>query len=97
MQELPGYHREKAAVLARLRRVEGQIRGLQRQIETDTYCIDVLTQVAAATKALQAVGLLLLDDHLRHCVAGAAASGDLARADELVHEATRAVERLLRS
>ncbi len=97
MQELPGYHREKAAVLARLRRVEGQIRGLQRQIETDTYCIDVLTQVAAATKALQAVGLLLLDDHLRHCVADAAASGDRARADELVHEATRAVERLLRS
>jgi DNA-binding FrmR family transcriptional regulator len=97
VHDVPGYHGEKEAVLARLRRIEGQVRGLQRQVEADTYCIDVLTQVAAVTKALQAVGLVLLDEHLRHCVADAAASGNRARTDDLVHEATRAVERLLRS
>ena len=59
----------KAAVLARLKRVEGQIRGLQRMVESDTYCIDVLTQVSAATRALDSVALLMLDDHLHHCVA----------------------------
>ena len=91
----PGYHDDKDQVLSRLRRIEGQVRGLQRQVETDTYCIDVLTQLAAVTKALQGVGLRLLDDHLRHCVAGAAANGG--RTEELVHEATKAVERLLRS
>ena len=91
----PGYHDDKDQVLSRLRRIEGQVRGLQRQVETDTYCIDVLTQLAAVTKALQGVGLRLLDDHLRHCVAGAAANGG--RSEELVHEATKAVERLLRS
>lgn len=66
-------------------------------IEDDTYCIDVLTQVAAVSKALQGVGVQLLDEHLRHCVAGAASAGDQTRTDELVHEATRAVERMLRS
>ena len=91
----PGYHDDKQQVLSRLRRIEGQVRGLQRQVETDTYCIDVLTQLAAVTKALQGVGLHLLDDHLQHCVAGAAANGG--RTEELVHEATKAVERLLRS
>jgi DNA-binding FrmR family transcriptional regulator len=93
----PGYHDDKTQVLARLRRVEGQVRGLQRLIEDDTYCIDVLTQVAAASKALQGVGLLLLDEHLRHCVVGAAASGDSTRTEELVTEATKAVERMLRA
>lgn len=84
-------------MLARLKRIEGQVRGLQRLIDEDTYCIDVLTQVAAVSKALQGVGLHLLDEHLQHCVAGAAASGDTARTSELVHEATKAVERLLRA
>lgn len=94
----PGYHDDKAAVLKRLRRVEGQVRGLQRMVEADEYCIDVLTQVAAATKALQGVAVQLLDDHLRHCVSGAmAGDADDGRADALVTEATRAVERLLRS
>ena len=93
----PGYHDDKTQVLARLRRVEGQVRGLQRLIEDDTYCIDVLTQVAAASKALQGVGLLLLDEHLRHCVVSAAASGDSTRTEELVTEATKAVERMLRA
>jgi DNA-binding FrmR family transcriptional regulator len=93
----PGYHDEKDAVLKRLRRVEGQVRGLQRMVEADDYCIDVLTQVAATTKALQGVAVQLLDDHLRHCVNGAASAGDDHLADDLVGEATRAVERLLRS
>ena len=93
----PGYSADKQRVMARLRRVEGQIRGLQRMVETDTYCIDVLTQIAAASKALQGVGLHLLDEHLQHCVAGAAASGDAKRTDALVHEATKAVERMLRA
>ncbi len=86
---------QKPQVLARLRRIEGQVRGLQRMIDDDTYCIDVLTQVAAVTKALQGVGLHLLDEHLQHCVAGAAADGE--QTDALVKEATKAVERLLRS
>jgi DNA-binding FrmR family transcriptional regulator len=92
----PGYSAEKQQLLTRLRRIEGQVRGLQRMIDDDTYCIDVLTQVAAVTKALQGVGLQLLEGHLGHCVAGAAAGHD-ARTDELVHEATKAVERLLRA
>jgi DNA-binding FrmR family transcriptional regulator len=97
----PGYHDDKAQVLARLRRIEGQVRGLQRLVEEDTYCIDVLTQLAAVTKALQGVGLRLLDEHLRHCVVGAARSDhgadDDGHVDALVHEATTAIERLLRS
>jgi DNA-binding FrmR family transcriptional regulator len=95
MHGAPGYADDKQKVLARLRRIEGQVRGLQRMVDDDTYCIDVLTQVAAITKALQGVGLHLLDDHLQHCVAGAAANGE--QTQELVAEATRAVERLLRS
>lgn len=91
----PGYHDDKQHLLSRLRRIEGQVRGLQRLVEDDTYCIDVLTQVAATSKALQGVGVRLLDEHLRHCVAGAA--GASGRTDELVGEATRAVERLLRA
>ncbi len=93
----PGYHADKDALLTRLRRIEGQVRGLQRMVDGDTYCIDVLTQVAAVTKALQGVGVQLLDEHLRHCVAGAAASGDGEHTEHLVSEATRAVERMLRS
>lgn len=93
--QTPGYASDKAQLLARLRRIEGQVRGLQRMVEADAYCIDVLTQVAAVSKALQGVGVKLLDEHLQHCVTGAAANAD--RTEELVHEATRAVERLLRA
>jgi DNA-binding FrmR family transcriptional regulator len=93
----PGYSADKQQVLARLKRIEGQVRGLQRLVDEDTYCIDVLTQVAAVSKALQGVGLQLLDEHLQHCVAGAAASGDGERTESLVHEATKAVERMLRA
>jgi DNA-binding FrmR family transcriptional regulator len=97
MPTTPGYHDDKPAVLARLKRVEGQIRGLQRMVEDDTYCIDVLTQVSAATKALQSVAVQLLDDHLRHCVAHAVQSDDQGEADRIITEASRAVERLVKS
>ena len=70
-----GYTDHKDAYLKRLRRIEGQVRGLQRMVEEDTYCIDVLTQISAVTKALQQVGLLLLDEHIRHCVLDAAEQG----------------------
>lgn len=92
----PGYSATKDAHLKRLRRVEGQVRGLQRQVENDTYCIDVLTQVSAATKALEAFALSLLEEHLRHCVAEAVrAGGD--EADAKVKEASAAIARLVRS
>ena len=93
---LPGYIDNKDDQLRRLRRVEGQIRGLQRMVESDTYCIDILTQVSAATKALEAVALGLLDDHLRHCLNHAAAdpSVDL---DTKISEASAAIARLVRS
>ena len=97
MDNTPGYSEDKQQLLARLRRIEGQVRGLGRLIEDDTYCIDVLTQVAAVSKALQGVGVKLLDEHLQHCVAGAAASGDRDHTERLVHEASKAVERLLRA
>jgi DNA-binding FrmR family transcriptional regulator len=91
-----GYTMHKDDFLRRLRRIEGQVRGLQRMIDDDTYCIDVLTQIASVTKALQGVGLGLLDEHLRHCVVeAAAADGD--EGEARVHEAVAAVERLLRS
>ncbi len=91
---MPGYISDKDALLARLRRIEGQVRGLQRQVESETYCIDVLTQVSATTKALQSVALLLLDDHLGHCVAHATDADDR---DQKVTEASRAIARLVRS
>jgi DNA-binding FrmR family transcriptional regulator len=97
MAHEPGYHAEKDALLKRLRRIEGQVRGLQRMVEDDTYCIDVLTQVAAATKALQSVAVGLVDEHLRHCVANAVRSGDPAETDRIVTEASRAIERLVKS
>lgn len=93
---MPGYDMSKDQLLARLRRVEGQVRGLQQMVEADRYCIDVLTQISAATKALQNVALGLLDDHLRHCVAEAVAAGG-PDADAKLTEATAAVERLLKS
>jgi DNA-binding FrmR family transcriptional regulator len=93
----PGYHDDKTAVLARLKRIEGQVRGLQRMVESDTYCIDVLTQVSAATRALQSVAVQLVDDHLRHCVSHAIQSDDAAESDRIITEATNAIERLVKS
>jgi DNA-binding FrmR family transcriptional regulator len=86
---------DKDDYLKRLRRIEGQVRGLQRMVSEDSYCIDVLTQVSAVTKALQSVAVGLLDQHVRHCVSDAARGDDPARADEMVTEATRAIERLV--
>ena len=93
---MPGYSDKREAVLKRLRRIEGQVRGLERMVEEDTYCIDVLTQISAATKALEAVALELLDDHLSHCVRDAVAAGGR-EADDKVAEASAAIARLVRS
>ncbi|MCM3925473.1 MULTISPECIES: metal-sensitive transcriptional regulator [Frankia] len=91
-----GYTNTKDEYTARLRRIEGQVRGLQRMIAEDKYCIDILTQVSAATRALQSVALGLLEDHLAHCVAHAAAEGGPV-ADEKLREASAAIARLIRS
>jgi len=91
-----GYSHDKDSYLRRLRRIEGQVRGLQRMIEDDKYCIDILTQVAAATKALQSVALGLLEEHLSHCVTEAVAEGG-DNATEKVREASEAIARLVRS
>jgi DNA-binding FrmR family transcriptional regulator len=93
---MAGYSDNKEAVQKRLRRIEGQIRGIQRMVDEDTYCIDVLTQISAASSALQAVALNLLDEHLGHCVADALASGG-SDAEAKVAEASAAIARLVRS
>ncbi|HUR75804.1 MAG TPA: metal-sensitive transcriptional regulator [Sporichthya sp.] len=91
-----GYTADKDAYLKRLRRIEGQVRGLQRMVSEDAYCIDVLTQVSAVTKALQSVALGLLDEHLGHCVAHAVDEGEGAMEAKL-QEASEAIARLVRS
>ncbi len=93
---MPGYAMKKSDLLKRLRRIEGQVRGLHQMVEEDRYCIDVLTQISAVTKALESVAVGMLDDHLRHCVAEAVAQGGR-EADQKLTEATAAVERLLKS
>jgi len=95
-EALPGYVADKAAVQRRLRRIEGQVRGLQRMVADERYCIDILDQISAVTRALQTVSLELLDDHLSHCVAEAAAAGGDEAEDKLA-EASAAIGRLLRS
>ena len=96
MSATHGYTHDKERHLKRLRRIEGQIRGLQRMVDEDKYCIDILTQVSAATKALQSFSLELLDEHLSHCVVEAAQQGGEI-ADEKVREASEAIARLVRS
>ena len=91
-----GYITSKDRYLDRLKRIEGQVRGVQRMVESDQYCIDILTQVSATTRALQAVALGLLDDHLKHCVANAAVAGG-EEAEMKLKEATDAIARLVRS
>jgi DNA-binding FrmR family transcriptional regulator len=93
---MPGYIDEKAAIQKRLRRIEGQVRGLQRMVEEDQYCINILDQVSATTRALQAVALELLDDHLSHCVVNAVAAGGQ-EADDKINEASAAIARMVRS
>jgi DNA-binding FrmR family transcriptional regulator len=91
-----GYSDRKGSHLKRLRRIEGQVRGLQRMVEEDQYCIDILTQVSAATKALQSFSLELLEEHLSHCVAEAARRGG-PEAEHKIREASDAIARLVRS
>ena len=87
-----GYYEDKDEVLARLRRIEGQIRGLQKMVEGDSYCIDILTQITAASNALKKVAVGLLDDHIRHCVVQGSEDGK-----DMIKEATMAIERLVKS
>ncbi|HEX6076369.1 MAG TPA: metal-sensitive transcriptional regulator [Micromonosporaceae bacterium] len=91
-----GYTDDKPALLARLRRIEGQVRGVARMVDEDTYCIDILTQISAASRALQAVALGLLEGHLSHCVAEATAKGG-EEAEAKIKEASEAIARLVRS
>jgi len=95
MADEHGYSQDRAEYLRRLRRIEGQVRGLQKMVEDDRYCIDILTQIASVTKALQGVALGLLDEHVRHCVADSVRAGE--GGDDKVTEAMTAVERLLRT
>ncbi|GAA1851126.1 metal-sensitive transcriptional regulator [Pseudonocardia alni] len=91
-----GYADSKDSHIKRMRRIEGQVRGITKMIESDKYCIDILTQVSAVNKALEAVALGLLDEHLKHCVADAAAEGGPV-ADQKIQEASAAIARLVRS
>ena len=91
----PGYITTTQDILTRLRRIEGQVRGLQRMVDEESYCIDILTQVSAATSALEKVALSLLDEHLRHCVTDARVSDEAAT--EKLMEASNAIARLVRS
>ena len=88
-----GYHDEKDALIKRLHRIEGQVRGIEKMVTEDRYCIDVLTQIGAVSTALESLGFRILDDHVRHCVAGALASGDEAEAQAKAEELLEAVHR----
>jgi CsoR family transcriptional regulator, copper-sensing transcriptional repressor len=92
-----GYVKEKDAIVKRLHRIEGQVRGIERMVEDERYCIDILTQIAAVTTALESVAYEVLDDHVRHCVAGALSSGDPETAAEKSRELLEAVHRFSRT
>jgi CsoR family transcriptional regulator, copper-sensing transcriptional repressor len=92
-----GYSASKDELLARLARVEGQVRGIERMVEHDRYCIDILTQIAAVETALEQVGARLLEDHVTHCVRDALASGDATAADEKTAELLTAVQRFVKT
>ncbi len=92
-----GYTAQKDALVRRLHRIEGQVRGIERMIEEDRYCVDVLTQIAAVNTALESLAFKLLDEHVNHCVAGALASGDAAVAEEKSKELLAAVHRFART
>ena len=87
-----GYYSDKEEILARLRRIEGQVRGLQKMVDNDEYCIDILTQITAASKALKKVGVGLLDEHMRHCVVNQTEQGK-----DMISEATAAIDRLVKA
>ena len=92
-----GYYEHKDDVLVRLRRIEGQVRGLQRMVAEDTYCIDILTQITAASNALKKTAVALLEDHIRHCLTDDAHPGKHGADKDMVSEATAAIERLVKS
>ena len=93
----PGYHEGKDALVKRLHRIEGQVRGIERMIDEDRYCVDVLTQIGAVTTALESLAFRILDDHVEHCVTGALASGDPDAAAEKSRELLEAVHRFSRT
>jgi DNA-binding FrmR family transcriptional regulator len=88
-----GYHEQKDALIKRLHRIEGQVRGIERMVAEDRYCIDVLTQVGAVSTALESLAFVILDEHVKHCVAGALASGDATEAQAKAEELLEAVHR----
>jgi CsoR family transcriptional regulator, copper-sensing transcriptional repressor len=92
-----GYAKDKDRLAKRLHRIEGQVRGIERMVDEDRYCIDVLTQIAAVSTALEALAVTILDDHVRHCVAGALRSGDEAEAAAKTEELLQAVQRFART
>jgi DNA-binding FrmR family transcriptional regulator len=92
-----GYAENREAIVKRLHRIEGQVRGIERMVEEDRYCIDILTQLGAVTTALESLAFRILDDHVQHCVAGALASGDAAEADAKSKELLAAVHRFART
>jgi CsoR family transcriptional regulator, copper-sensing transcriptional repressor len=92
-----GYTKQKETLIRRLHRIEGQVRGVERMVEEDRYCIDILTQIAAANTALEALAFRILDEHVRHCVAGALSSGDGVAAREKTEELLEAVQRFVRT
>jgi CsoR family transcriptional regulator, copper-sensing transcriptional repressor len=92
-----GYTHEKDALTKRLHRIEGQVRGIERMVEEDRYCIDILTQIAAVSTALDSLAFRILDDHVQHCVAGALASGDEAEAEAKAAELLEAVHRFTKT
>ncbi|SDR72025.1 metal-sensitive transcriptional regulator [Corynebacterium timonense] len=92
-----GYSADKARYIARLKRIEGQVRGVERMIEDNKYCVDILTQISAITSALENVGLALLDEHLSHCVAGAIEDGGHDAVEARIKEAMQAIKRMVKS
>ena len=92
-----GYADNKEALVKRLHRIEGQVRGIEKMVEDDRYCIDILTQIAAVSTAIESLALEVLDDHVKHCVAGALASGDAVDADRKIEELLAAVRRFAKT
>ena len=92
-----GYTKDKDKLIKRLHRIEGQVRGVEKMVENDRYCIDILTQIAAVNTALESLAFKILDEHVRHCVAGALASGDEADAQTKTEELLEAVQRFART
>lgn len=97
MKHQHGYTADRARYIARMKRIEGQVRGVERMIEENQYCIDILTQISAINSALENVGLALLDEHLQHCVAGAVEDGGRDAVDAKIEEAMQAIKRMVKS